>query len=419
MKIKTRRMAYEKVLTRPRPAHRDPNRPFAPLQWFIRAYSAVHLWLLKFQFSKEKLEKGPKLIVMNHSSFIDLEIAHRLIDGPFCIVCTSDGFVGKNFLMRLIGCIPTKKFVTDLNLIRDMRYALKELGVSVLLYPEASYSFDGTATPLPRRLGLLLKRLDVPVVSIETRGAFARDPLYNGLQVRKVPVSAEMRRILTPEEIKEKSVEELDAVLDAVFSFDQFAWQRDNGIEIREPFRADDLNRILYRCAACGTEGKMQGKGTILTCHACGKGWELTPLGQLQAHSGETIFPHIPDWYRWEREMVKKELETGEYLLDVPVKIGMMVDYSAIYFVGEGRLRHDREGFHLTGCDGKLDYHQPPQANYGLYSDYYWYELGDVICIGGNEALYYCFPQGGDVVAKTRLAAEELYKLTAKPRRVR
>lgn len=35
-----------------------------------------------------------------------------------------------------------------------------------------------------------------------------------------------------------------------------------------------------------------------------------------------------------------------------------------------------------------------------------------MICIGDRDVLYYCFPQGkGDVVAKTRLAAEELYKL--------
>ena len=35
-----------------------------------------------------------------------------------------------------------------------------------------------------------------------------------------------------------------------------------------------------------------------------------------------------------------------------------------------------------------------------------------MVCIGDQQALYYCFPQtGGDVVAKTRLAAEELYKL--------
>ena len=33
-----------------------------------------------------------------------------------------------------------------------------------------------------------------------------------------------------------------------------------------------------------------------------------------------------------------------------------------------------------------------------------------LIDIGGNECLYYCFPKEGDVVAKTRLATEELYK---------
>ena len=37
-----------------------------------------------------------------------------------------------------------------------------------------------------------------------------------------------------------------------------------------------------------------------------------------------------------------------------------------------------------------------------------------MICIGDRKALYYCFPQcKGDVVAKTRLAAEELYKIKA------
>ena len=47
-----------------------------------------------------------------------------------------------------------------------------------------------------------------------------------------------------------------------------------------------------------------------------------------------------------------------------------------------------------------------------LYADYFWYEIGDMLCIGDRKTLYYCFPlEGGDIVAKTRLAAEELYKL--------
>ena len=136
----------------------------------------------------------------------------------------------------------------------------------------------------------------------------------------------------------------------------------------------------------------------------------MDEYGQLAASDGNTEYPHIPDWYAWERSEVKKELEDGTYRLDTDVTIGMMVDYKAIYMVGEGHLTHSTEGFKLTGCDGKLNYEQGPLACYGLYSDYFWYEIGDVICIGNQDALYYCFPKKADV-AKTRMAVEELYKL--------
>ena len=416
MKIKTKNLSYEKVMALPRPGHKRPFRPNFLLQTVIRIAAILDTLPVGFTYQKHRMDlldpKQPVLILMNHSCFLDLKIvSHIFYPKRYGIVCTSDGFVGKELLMRLIGCIPTQKFVNDITLIRDMEYLLKEKNTSVLMYPEASYSFDGTATPLPRKMGVLLKKLGVPVVTVITKGAFARDPLYNGLQKRKVNVSADVTCLLTAEEIKEKTVAELDAMLDEAFTFDHFAWQQKNDITIDEPFRADGLNRILYRCPHCDTEGQTEGKGTTLTCHNCGKVYELTEKGYLRAIDGEAKFTHIPDWYAWQRQLVKQELENGTYKLDVDVEIGMMVDYKAIYMVGSGRLTHDENGFRLTGCDGKLCYEQGPLANYGLYSDYLWYEIGDVICIGNRDALYYCFPKSGDVVAKTRLAAEELYKL--------
>ncbi len=419
MKIKTKKMSYDRVMALPRGKHRDPLHPNFLLRTAVRIAAILDLVPTRFRYTAEGMEKvgnQPCLILMNHSSFIDLKIISKILyPRPFGIVCTSDGFIGKEWLMRLLGCIPTQKFVSDISLIRDMEYMLKQKKASVLMYPEASYSFDGTATALPRKMGVLLKKLGVPVVTVITQGAFARDPLYNCLQLRKVNVSAHVKCLFTSEELKEKTVRELDEALDAEFAFDNFAWQRDNGVKITEPFRADGLHRILYKCPACDQEGHMEGKGITLTCHSCGKQWTLTELGQLEAVSGQTEYPHIPDWYAWQRRQVKAALEDGSYLLDTDVQIGMMVDYKAIYMVGEGHLTHSNAGFHLTGCDGKLDYSQGPLACYGLYSDYYWYEVGDVICIGNQDALYYCFPKHADV-AKTRMAAEELYKL--KKRRV-
>ena len=422
MKISVKKLDFDKAISLPRPAHKKPIKPNLFWRSLIRLLTVFGMAGTQFKLEKERMEligkDEPCLILMNHSCFLDMQIAYRsMYPRPFNIVCTSDAFVGlfglMNWLMRQIGCIPTQKFVTDIRLIQDMQYCLKEKKSSILMYPEASYSFDGTCTPLPRKMGVLLKKLDVPVVMIETFGAFTRNPLYNELQVRKnVPVSAKVRCLYTREEIKEKSVKELSDGLDAAFGFDHFRWQKEQGIETDQSFRADGLSRILYKCAHCGAEGKMEGKGTTLKCHHCGKTYELTPLGELQALEGETEFTHIPDWFAWEREQVKQEIMDGSYKLDTDVKINLLVDFRDIYDVGEGHLTHDREGFKLTGCDGRLNYTQKPQACYGLYADYYWYEIADVICIGDNETLYYCFPQNcGDVVAKTRLAVEEMYKL--------
>lgn len=158
--------------------------------------------------------------------------------------------------------------------------------------------------------------------------------------------------------------------------------------------------------------GPDRGQGHRFPVPELRKAYTLTPAGELEAEDGNTPFPHIPDYYAWERAQVRQELLEGAYRLETDVDIAMLMDYRHIYKVGTGHLVHDRTGFTLTGCGGRLRYTQKPTSSYSLYADYYWYELGDIICIGDNRTLYYCFPRDGTPVAKARLAAEELYKLT-------
>ena len=422
MKIKTHALPYEEVLKLPRLKHKKPRKPSRFLATVVRIISAPTFKKIKFSYTTERMElvgkKEPCLILMNHSSFTDMKLAFGIFYPRRMGIVTSvdamSGFLGK--LMRFLGCTPTHKYVPDFSLIKDIKYMLKENKTSVLMYPEAGYSFDGTTTTLPRNLGTLLKRLDVPVVTVITQGAFHRDPLYNMLQIRDVKVSAHVKCIATPEEIKEKSVEELDKLIDEAFSFDNFAYQRDNKIEINEPFRADGLHRILYKCPHCNEENQMEGKGIRLTCHACKKSWEMDEFGQLNALDGETEYPHIPDWYLWQRDCVRREIENGTYNLDTDVNILVQVNLNGVYDIGQGRLTHNENGFHLTSVDGKLDYSQSPVFTHTLYSDYYWYEIGDVIGIGDNTFSYFCFPKESVSVTKARLATEELYKIKKKKR---
>lgn len=417
-------MPFDEVRKLPKLKHKNPRMPSRFLATVVRVAVEPTLRQIKFSYTSERMEligkDEPCLILMNHSSFTDMKLAYGIFYPRKMGIVTSvdamSGILGK--LMRFLGCTPTHKYITDISLLKDIEYMLRVNKTSVLMYPEAGYSFDGRSTVLPKKMGVLMKRLGVPVVTVITEGAFARDPLYNMLQIRDVKVGAHVKCIATAEEIKEKSVAELDALLDEAFSFDNFAWQRDNKIVIDEPFRADGLHRILYKCPHCGAENQMEGKGIHITCKACGKKWKMDEYGRLSAVTGETEFSHIPSWYDWERECVRKEIENGEYLLDTEVDIAVQVNLDGVCMIGPGRLVHNTEGFCLTSDDGQLDYSQSATASYTIYSDYYWYERGDVIGIGDTEYSYFCIVKDNVSVTKARLAAEEIYKI-AKARKRR
>ena len=414
MNIKVKNLSYEEVMALPRPEHQKPKKPWFSIATLVRVLSQIDAWQTKFSYTLENensLPDEPCMILMNHSSFIDLKLASRILyPRKYQIVCAADAMIGLDWILRPLGCIPTQKFVNDMTLIRDIKYSLEKNKTSVLMYPEAGYTFDGRCVTLPEKFGGLFKLLNVPVVMITTRGAFARNPLYNGIKNRNVKVSAEVKCLLTKEELKEKSVDEIDAILKDAFSFDNFAWQYENKIKITEDFRADGLGNLLYKCPVCHAEGEMVGEGTSLYCKKCGKKYTLTEYGRLEAEDGNTEFPHIPDWYDWQRKCAEEEVANESYGFDENVKISMMVDYKALYNIGNGRLVHNEEGFKLYTEDGKLVYEQKPLFAHSICVDLHFYEKGDAVCIGDKKGLFYCFMDKGYKVTKTRFAVEALYQ---------
>ena len=419
MKIKVIEKSYNEIMAeraeKKRP-HKKPIRPNIFWRTLMSLVGTPDLMATHFSYEKrgmDKIKRGEHMFVlMNHSSFIDLEIIARVMyPRPFNIIATVDGFIGKDWLMRQIGCIPTKKFVADATLVRDMLSVAKSHRSSLIMYPEAGYSFDGRATAMPDTLGKCVKMMAMPLVVVRTDGAYLRDPLYNNLQRRRVKVSAVMECLMSAEEVAQATPEQINAVIKEAFSFDAFAEQEARHIRIDEPFRADGIERILYKCPACMAEGQTEGHGVAITCHACGKEYTLNEYGRIESEGGAE-FPHPTEWYDWEREQVRRQIEEGEYSLDLDVDIMIIVDTKHLFKAGHGRLTHDpKQGFRLVSDDGQIDYTHKPGASYSLNSDFNWYELGDVICIGDGECLYYCMPtKDRGVVAKARLATEEIYK---------
>jgi len=385
--------------------------------YMLSKYISLHG--IDYRIEKIGMEglKPPYILLSNHMYFVDFNLCavatwpHRVNN-----IATIDGYYRRPFLMEWIGCMCKRKFTTDISLLRAAKKVLHEYGDVLCMYPEARYSPDGTTAILPDSLGKMVKMQGVPVVVLLHHGNHLHTPFWNFRKKRKVPLHTTMTKVLSAEEVQEKSAEEINAILRSAFVYDEYRYQEENGIAITEPFRAEGLHKILYQCPHCLTESRMSSKGVSLYCEACGKTWELDEHGKLHAVEGETEFEHIPDWFQWERSQVRKQLEEGTYSFEDDVEVYSLPHAWRFQKLGMAKLRHTMEdGFVVEGEHNGQPYriHRPPLGMYGVHVEYDYCYLRPEDCIDistDNDSLY-CYPVKQNVITKLSFATEELYKI--------
>lgn len=360
--------------------------------------------------------KPPYMVLSNHTQFADFLVSFRATRPyNFNNIATLDGYVGMAKIMEKLGCACHRKFTTDISLVRSVHKVLHDYKDILYMYPEARYTNVGTTSIIPEVVAKLVKKNKVPVVTMIHHGNYLNAPFWDFRQYRKVPFHATMKQILTAEQIAEMSVEEINEVIQREMTYDDYKWQKDNNIRITEDFRADGLNKVLYQCPHCMTEGKMIGKGIHLTCEECGKKWEMTEFGEMKALQGETEFSHIPDWYEWERANVRKELLDGTYKFEDNVHIHSLPGIEFID-LGEGKVTHDLEnGFVVTGHYNGHDFRiqRSTKSLFTLHTEFLYKKLGktDNFDVSVKDDSFYCIPSKKDVVLKLMFATEEAYKI--------
>lgn len=372
---------------------------------------------ITYRGGAEKEIEGGYLLLCNHNAFMDFSVAYSLLKGRYPnFVVAIDGFIGREWLLRSIGCICKRKFTSDPILVRKIKKVLNRGDVPVI-YPEARYSLCGTTAVLPESLGQMIKLFHLPVKTLVCHGHHINSPFWDTSHARGIPYDeADYTLLFTEEDTRSLSVDEINERLVAAFQYDDFAWQKEKGIRIDDPKRADGLEKVLYQCPHCGKEYGMRSEGAILRCAHCGKSWEMTEYGELRAAEGETEFSHIPDWYEWERGNVRREVEEGRYSTgELRVAVKSLPNAKKFIDVGTGTMIHDMEGFRV-----KLD--DPSKSDtaeivlraadtYSVHIEYrYLFKFGDCVDLNTRDDTWYVYPEGSEfAVTKMALATEELY----------
>lgn len=384
--------------------------------WLIRFLSKIMLIGKDYKVEKVNMEglKPPYMMLSNHMHFIDFELAAQAT-WPYSVsnVVSIDGYVIKWFLLEWIGAIATRKYTNDLHLIKSIRHVLKR-GDILAMYPEARYTPCGTTSFLPESLGKLVKMNKVPVVTVIHRGNHLYAPFWNFRDKRKVPFHTTFTQLLTAEQVSEMSVEEINQAIKNALQYDDYRYQKENGIKIKEKTRAEGLHKVLYQCPHCKIEFSMGSKGEELFCTACGKRWLWQEDGYIKALSGETEFDHIPDWYNWEKGEVQKQIADGSYHFEDEVEVFSLPRVWRYIPLGKAKITHDiNEGFMVEGFyrGKKWRVHRLPQQMNSLHVEYDFGPLKkfDYVDISNENDSFYCRLSNRNRLTKLAFATEEIY----------
>ncbi|MDO5738148.1 MAG: lysophospholipid acyltransferase family protein [Eubacteriales bacterium] len=229
--------------------------------------------IFSYQVRRETVpSKGPILVLANHQSYIDsLAAAYAFPKHKFNFVAGKALFHWRflGSLLRTIQAIPKEQFYPDPSTIVNIVRIVKA-GGSCILFPEGQRSYTGAPLPFSLSIVKLMKKLKVPVYTLEMAGCGLALPRWAS-NLRRGPIEAKVDFFMSPEELLEKSTEEIYQQLSERLKFSEGEWLKENSFQQRYRSRslAKGVERILYYCPACQSELGFQSARKKFTCRAC------------------------------------------------------------------------------------------------------------------------------------------------------
>jgi len=353
--------------------------------WLITARSR-----LKIRKTNMEDIKPPFLVLSTHQGFSDYYIAPlALFPHRANYVSDMEGFAAfGEELYRKIGCIGKRRYVPESSVIRNILHVLRKNKDSIVIFPESRHSNIGTTSLVPDNMGRLCKFLDVPVVILSVHGSYLANPFWDETHARKVPMEAALECICTAEQLHAYDENTIQSMIREKLTYDEYAWQKSNGIKIRGKNLAEGIHKPLYQCRACGNMFSMSSEGNTLLCQDCGAQWIYTDDGCLVC---DGIRTHFPDWYEWQRCNVIHSIRTGTYEARFDVTVEALPNEKGFVFLGCAKLNHDAAGFELSFSDKTLRF--PAAVMESVQTEYDYRGKGMCIVLSTRDCCYYVYSQ--------------------------
>jgi hypothetical protein len=383
----------------------------------IKVVAPLLLLGKKIKWQRVKM-KEPYILLYTHAQFADMPMFLKAI-WPWRSnnISAIDGYRGFNYLLQTAGrSIPIRKFTKNPLILKNIAYTIRHNKAVLGMAPQANYSNDGFLGPIPFSTAKMIKFIGAPVVTLNLHGNYINDPSWGDRKARnELTLNPVMEVALSAEEIKVKTPEEIFERIVSLLEYNDWKYWREIGDKITYKDRAVGMEKILYKCPHCHTEFEMSTSGATIKCNHCQTTWELEENGYLK---GE-VFSTPDDWLNWEREEVKKEINSGTYVYDDDCSGLSLPNKKDVFDLGTLHVHHDLNGMIIKGHFNERDFefNFSPIHSHNIHCEFNFENFkGNRDWLGmstENDTIYWT-PNKPGVCYKTKLASQEIYILKTK-----
>jgi 1-acyl-sn-glycerol-3-phosphate acyltransferase len=339
--------------SKPRDAVR---KPFPLLYYPVGFFVAVYLKLAFMHRIDKKALRGlkpPYLVVANHSCWLDYMITTASMYPVRMNYVGAYNFFRDKVLRRVftwLGVISKYQFTSDLASIKKMKSVVQRGGV-VAIYPHGCLSNDGRPGGFAVfGIAKLVKFLKVPVVAVHTNGGYLTQPRWTK-RARYGKLETTVKPILTVDQLKVLSEEQIYQAVTGALDFDDHAWQRERMIPFRGMNVAEGVEFVLYKCPKCHREFTLRSEGDRLYCFDCDNSVRMNRYMFWEPEKQDTVyFSGIDQWFDFQKDHLEKEIASPEFQLSATTKLlGAEPDKYGYQHIGNGVVSLTRESINYSG----------------------------------------------------------------------
>ena len=340
----------------------------------------------------------PYILLANHASIADVAGIARMLYPKTAGSYVSSPIQRTHYgnILDLLGVIAKQQFQVTPSLVKDIKSVL-DRGRPVIIYPEGKLSVDGTLNEIKINTAKLIKMLKVPIVTVRFDGNYLHNPRWSK-EKHFVPLVATVKTIVTADECKTLSLEEIYNRILENLTYDDYKYQRENKISIKSDKLTNGIEGVLFRCPHCNSDFAIKGDGHQIVCTNCGKKHVMDEYGVLDGK-----FSSVTDWNAWQKQQIAGELASDVPVIKLPCKVEQMVG-NKWHTLGNATFEWNKGAITVT-CESGKQFAYPSGMFYTTSYNNNYLNLPDA-----NGCVHLTFGQVG-MPAKINLLVEEYSKI--------